>query len=38
MLYYFIEPMLTEIIKKVKLKTFANLDELADFIKGNIDV
>jgi len=38
MLYYFIEPMLAEIIKKVKLKTFANLDELADFIKGNINV
>ncbi len=38
MLYYFIEPMLSEIIKKVKSKIYSNLDELADFIQGNFDV
>ncbi|WP_312583569.1 hypothetical protein [Atlantibacter sp.] len=38
MLYYFIEPLLAEIIKEVKSKTFSNIDELADFIQGNVDV
>ncbi|WP_312984173.1 hypothetical protein [Atlantibacter sp.] len=38
MLYYFIEPMLSEIIKKVKSKIFSNLNQLTDFIQGNFDV
>ena len=38
MLYYFIDPMLSEIIKKVKSKIFSNLNELTDFIQGNFDV
>lgn len=38
MLYYFIEPLLAKIIKEVKSKTFSNIDELTDFIQGNVDV
>jgi hypothetical protein len=38
MLYYFIEPLLAEIIKKVKSKTFTSLSELTEFIQGRYGV
>lgn len=38
MLYYFIEPVLSGIIKKVKLGAFDNLDELTNEIKEKYDV
>lgn len=38
MLYYFIEPLLSEIIKKVKSGTFSSLDELTDEIREKCGV
>ena len=38
MLYYFIEPLLSDIIKKVKSGTINNLNELAEDIKGKYNV
>lgn len=38
MLYYFIEPLLSEVIKKVKSGVLATLDELTDEIRGKYGV
>jgi hypothetical protein len=38
MLYYFIEPVLSEIIRKVKLGAYSDLDELTNDIKERVSV
>lgn len=38
MLYYFVEPILSEMIKKVKYKFISNLDELSEFMKEHYGV
>ena len=38
MLYYFIEPILEEIFKKVKMKVYSRLDELHEEIRGKFNV
>jgi len=38
MLYYFIEPVLEEIIKKVQMKTYETLDELYEEVRRNFNV
>lgn len=38
MLYYFIEPMLTEIIQRMNTRDFLNLDELTDFMQRKYGV
>lgn len=34
MLYYFVEPAISNMISRVKSKRFSNLDNLADFCRG----
>ncbi|EHM45306.1 hypothetical protein HMPREF0880_04261 [Yokenella regensburgei ATCC 43003] len=38
MLYYFVEPLLSEIIQKVNTGSFSNLDQLVDYIKETYNV
>lgn len=38
MLYYFVEPLLAGMIKKVRETAFENMDELTDFIRDNYGV
>ena len=38
MLYYFCEPILSKLFEKMKLNSFSNLDDLADFIEKDLNV
>ncbi|MCK7132433.1 hypothetical protein [Enterobacter bugandensis] len=38
MLYYFCEPILSKLFEKMKLNSFSNLDDLADFIERDLNV
>ncbi|MDR3431888.1 MAG: hypothetical protein P4L95_08305 [Rouxiella aceris] len=38
MLYYFIEPILEEIFKKVKIKAYSRLDELYEEVREEFNV
>jgi len=38
MLYYFIEPVLSEVIKKVQIERYRNFEEIHDAIKSEYHV
>ena len=38
MLYYFAEPVISAMIKKLMSRSFETLDELSDFIRESYDV
>ncbi|MDF3736979.1 hypothetical protein P3S22_26870, partial [Enterobacter hormaechei] len=38
MLYYFCEPILSKLFKKMKSNAFSNLDDLADFLQRDLNV